>query len=182
MQTIDELRPIDLNELAQIASNCYADHIYLHWTAGHYGQCYEDYHICIDHDGRIYLPNNCVDLEQYRPHTWRRNTNAVGIALCGCYGAIANNGYDADMGNEPVTTAQIEAMSAVVAVLCKYMHIPIDAEHVMTHCEAAFADNYGPYQDSDCRWDLWWLPDYDGQMRIGGNVIRGKANWYINYY
>ncbi len=27
-------------------------HIYLHWTAGHYGQVYDDYHLCIDRDGK----------------------------------------------------------------------------------------------------------------------------------
>lgn len=26
--------------------------IYMHWTAGHYGQVYDDYHLCIDRDGK----------------------------------------------------------------------------------------------------------------------------------
>ena len=26
--------------------------IYLHWTAGHYGQVFDDYHLCIDQDGK----------------------------------------------------------------------------------------------------------------------------------
>ena len=29
------------------------DHIYLHWTAGHYGQAYDDYHLNIDRDGTV---------------------------------------------------------------------------------------------------------------------------------
>lgn len=181
MQLASELKPIDLNEFIEIAKDCTADHIYLHWTAGHYGQIYSDYHISIDYDGRIYLPDNCTDLNQYRQHTWMRNSNAVGIALCCCYGAIANSGYDADLGDEPVTSAQIEALSAVVAILCKYANIPV--ENVLTHCEAALADGYGPYQsDPDLRWDLWWLPDINNTMLLGGDVIRGKARWYMNYY
>ena len=27
--------------------------IYLHWTAGHYGQMHDDYHLCIDRDGTV---------------------------------------------------------------------------------------------------------------------------------
>ena len=26
--------------------------IYLHWTAGHYSQVFDDYHLCIDQDGK----------------------------------------------------------------------------------------------------------------------------------
>ena len=34
-------------------------HIYLHWTAGHYGQYYlNDYHIAIDADGSIYVDHD----------------------------------------------------------------------------------------------------------------------------
>ena len=29
--------------------------VYLHWTAGHYGQFWSDYHIQIDKDGGIYV-------------------------------------------------------------------------------------------------------------------------------
>jgi len=98
----------------------------------------------------------------------------------GCWDAQANNGHDCNFGSEPVTKEQIESMAAVVAIICKYAGISI--ESVQTHCEAAFEDGYGPYSgDPQTRWDLWYLPDYDGSMRIGGNVIRGKARWYYDY-
>jgi len=58
--------------------------IYLHWTAGRYDQFFNDYHICIDGDGGVH---RMADLETKLAHTWHRNSNAVGIALCCCYGA-----------------------------------------------------------------------------------------------
>ncbi len=182
METVDDLRPLTLEDLKEMASHCYATHIYLHWTAGRYSEIYPDYHLSIDYNGRIYAPYDNLDLNQYRQHTWLRNSNAVGIALCGAYGAIANHGYDADMGDYPITDAQIEAISVVVAILCKYSGIPI--ENVLTHCEAALEDGYGPYSgDPETRWDLWYLRDSsDGQVKGGGDIIRGKALWYMNYY
>jgi hypothetical protein len=54
--------------------------IFLHWTAGHYGQVYDDYHLCIDRDGTVYV--NCRHFLEYKTHTWMRNHSAIGIALC----------------------------------------------------------------------------------------------------
>lgn len=173
---------IGIKTLQQMAEEArgWIDHIYLHWTAGHYGQFFSDYHINIDADGRIYVPER--DLTIKRNHTWQRNSRAVGIAICGCYDASANNGYNSNLGSEPPTDAQIEAMSLATAVICKYAGIPID--NVMTHCEAALEDGYGPYSgDPETRWDLWYLKDNcDGCIKPGGGVIRGKARWYTKYY
>ena len=182
MQYTRDLSTVGLETIAAMADDARGriNYIYLHWSAGRYGQVYPDYHISIDFDGRIYLPNNCKDLCQYRVHTWKRNSNAVAVALCGCYDASANHGYDCNFGSEGVTSAQIEAMSLVVATLCKHLDLPL--ERVLTHCEAAFEDDYGPYSgDSETRWDLWFLPDsaQDGEMVPGGDVIRGKAQWYL---
>ena len=49
--------------------------IYLHWTAGHYGQVFDDYHLCIDQDGTVYA--TCDDLCERKAHTWMRN-NGTG--------------------------------------------------------------------------------------------------------
>ena len=45
---------IDEEELRRMARavRCGIRHIYLHWTAGHYGQVYDDYHLCIDQNGK----------------------------------------------------------------------------------------------------------------------------------
>lgn len=182
MQYVSELKPIDLNEVAEMASDARGQirNIFLHWSAGRYGQVYEDYHISIDYDGRIYVPDNCHNLMQYRVHTYQRNTRSVAVCLCGCYDASANNGYNSNFGSEGVTQAQIEAMAAVVAKLVKYGDVPI--EQVLTHQEIASIDGYGPYSgDPQTRWDLWYLPDsaFNGELKPGGGVIRGKAMWYL---
>ena len=191
MQYIEELRPLSQKEIAEASRECSADTIYLHWTAGHYGQVYGDYHLSIDKDGRVYAPFNNLDFNAYRTHTYRRNSGAIAIALCGCYGGVANAGYNAFLGNEPVTKEQIESMAQTVATICSNnSNISLDT-NVLTHCEIACRDGYGvPYGawvdgvyqgDYDLRWDLWYLPDYDGKMRPGGDVIRGKARWYMNH-
>lgn len=178
MNYASEMKPYDMGELSKCieAARGGFDRLYLHWTAGRYGEIYDDYHISIDGDGRVYLPDENLLIK--RNHTWKRNSGAIGIALCACYGASANNGYDADFGEYPVTQAQIEAMSYIVALFAKYGGIPVEC--ALTHCEAAFFDGYGPGSgDPETRWDLWYLPDYDGVMRGGGDVIRGKARWYL---
>lgn len=173
--TLDELK-----EIASASNGC-IDKIYLHWTAGRYHQFYDDYHINIDEDGAIII--TCDDLTELKAHTWRRNSNAVGVAMCCCYNALANNGVDADFGEFPPTAQQIETMAKVVDVLCDNLSLAVNQNNVLTHCEAALLDDYGPYSgDPETRWDLWYLPDIpgDGVMKPGGDVIRGKAIWFQN--
>ena len=93
------------------------DRIFLHWSAGHYGQPFNDYHINIDADGTIHCPVN--SLTQTLAHTWRQNTGAVGVSILCC--AFASPG---NLGNEPPTVEQIETMAQVVAALCMGLGIP----------------------------------------------------------
>lgn len=83
--------------------------IYLHWSAGHYHQFYDDYHINIDDDGSIYLTTN--DLSEIKAHTWHRNSGAVGVSL-----ACAAFATSVDLANEPPTGYQIESMAQTVAL------------------------------------------------------------------
>lgn len=109
-----------LAELVALGHNRISQ-IYLHWTAGRYGQLYDDYHFNIDAAGKL------------------------------------------------------------VAALAQGLNIPIDRWNILTHCETALIDGYGPYSgDAETRWDLWYLRDSpgDGAMKPGGQVIRGKALWY----
>ena len=177
--------------------------IYMHWTAGHYGQDYDDYHLCIDRDGTVYV--NCKHFTEYKTHTWMRNHCAIGIALCcgvdarcwlpdGCEGFEVEKAYEnchyakpdcalIDYGPEPPTDIQIEVLADVVAILCEELELPITYETVQTHCEAAFEDAYGPGDGgSDMRWDLWFLPDINlyGALAPGGERLRGKALFYQN--
>lgn len=162
--------------------------IYLHWTAGRYGQLFDDYHLNIDQDGSIYASTD--DLSETLAHTWHRNTGAVGVALCCCYGSTSN-----DLGPYPPTAKQIEAMAQCITVVADALDLTIDRYRVMTHAEAADnidgllprGDEYGPLNGCE-RWDLQylgtpespsWTTDYD-DPHTGGNVLRGKANWYRN--
>ena len=180
------MRKVTVEELKQIASEQREavwnqaesvgrePKIFLHWTAGHYFQKFEDYHINITANGDIWLMTE--DLSEVLAHTWRRNTGSIGVTLCCCAGATTN-----DLGDEPPTSEQIEAMAQVVAVLAEEYDIPLDTdEYVMTHDEAAELDGYG--HSTTCeRWDLWYVPDYygaDGALEQGGDLIRGKAAFY----
>ena len=161
--------------------------LYLHWTAGRYGQFWDDYHIQIDKAGDIYMPAG-VNLDDILYGTWHRNTGSIAITLLGCFDATPNG-----LGSEPPTAAQIETMSQVVCVLANAFDLTIDKARVMTHGEAGDNEDgvwchepYGPKSTVE-RWDLEFLgtpesPVYDpygkkGYRRVG-DVIRGKANWY----
>ncbi|MBR4909220.1 MAG: N-acetylmuramoyl-L-alanine amidase [Acidaminococcaceae bacterium] len=178
------------------------DRIYLHWTAGHYGQAYDDYHLNIDMDGTVH--RTCRSLTEEKAHTWQRNGRSIGIALeCGyrasvavpvgareeeLFGVTAGSkrlrpllSAEVNYGPEKPTAPQIECLAKITALLCRHLELPITEETVMTHAEAAIADGYGPCSgDPEMRWDLWFLPDGATGSGIypGGGIIRAKAVWY----
>lgn len=172
------MRKISLEDLAKIASRskwC-IDRIYLHWSAGTYNNPSEDYHVNICADGSLLTDAN--SLNERKEHTWQRNSNTVGVSILCCAGASCTLDGVVTWGDYPPTQAQIEMMGKVVAVLCNNLGLAINNKNVMTHAEIAEVDGYALGQDSDCRWDLLKLRDYDDTYRSGGDVIRGKALWY----
>lgn len=160
--------------------------VYLHWSAGHYGQFWDDYHVQIDKDGEIYVIGD-GELDDVLEATYRRNSGSVSICILGCLGATTNN-----LGAESPTPLQIDGMAQAIAALCNGLWLTIDKTRVLTHGEAADNEDgvyahepYGPKSTCE-RWDLEYLgtlesPKYhpwaDDGMR-GGDVLRGKANWY----
>jgi hypothetical protein len=188
------MNKITLNNLKTMAQQAKGNinKIYLHWSAGHYGQFFDDYHINIDSDGSVYVSTN--DLTEHKNHTYMRNTGGIGIGLACCAGATTN-----DLSDEPPTNEQVEAMAQVIAVLCASLEITPDINSVLTHAEAAnnldgenpgYEANgcpngiYGPNPNPDGsaggdfeRWDLWILKIGDASWS-GGNTLRGKAIWY----
>lgn len=193
------MRQVTLDELAKVAAASREDLweaakgaglnnplLVLHWSAGWYDNFYpEDYHVQIGEHGEIYLSTN--DLSEYLPHTWHLNTGTVGISMCCCAGAMTD-----DLGEAPPTNDQIEVMAQVIATLCTELWLTISPENVYTHGEIADSDlyddedKYGPHNDCE-RWDLQflgtdespeWTDDYSDPA-TGGNVLRGKAAWYL---
>lgn len=165
------MRQINLSEVKQLAEQATGniDRIFLHWSAGHYGQIFDDYHFCIDKDGEIYV--SVDDLTTKLAHTWHQNTGSIAISLLCCVDANT-----VSFGNEPPTISQIETMAQAITVLCGGLQIPIDYDHVRTHAEQADIDDYGPATTCE-RWDLWMVKE--NQTRgSGGEVLRGKAIWY----
>lgn len=183
------MREVTLQELKRIARNSYADlwtaarglgrdvKLYCHWTGDHYGQQSDRYHVNITGDGRVYVSTD--DLSDVKGATYMRNTGSVAITLCCAYDAIGPD----DLGPEPPTEAQLNALAQVVCVLADALDLTIDLDRVMTHAEAAdnadglyTHEDYGP--DSTCeRWDLWVLREGE-TPGTGGDQIRGNANWY----
>ena len=196
---MQRVTPAELEELAgqyreniQAAAeyNGRATKEYPHWSGGQYGQLWSDHHVQIDKDGEIYVIAD-GGLDDVLAATWRRNTGSVSICMLGCYGATTNN-----LGQESPTPLQIDGMAQAIAALCNGLWLTIDKTRVLTHGEAADNEDgiepheaYGPRTTCE-RWDLEYLgtlesPKFhpwsmDGGR--GGDVLRGKANWYRQYW
>lgn len=196
-----QMTEVTIDELRQMASDCRESiweraksmgrepKIYLHWTAGRYSQFWDDYHVQIDEDGKLYMPPYVTLDDDSLPATYRRNTGSVAITLLCCVGATSE-----DLGEMPPTKAQIEAMAQAIVAIADGLWLTIDRERVLTHGEAADNEDgiypheeYGPKSTCE-RWDLEYLqtdesPKFnpwaeDGSR--GGDVLRGKANYYRN--
>ena len=160
--------------------------LYLHWTAGHYGQFFADYHVQIDADGAIYVIGAGA-LDEVLTATYLRNSGSVSIALLTACGATTD-----DLGAEPPTAAQIEAMAMATAALADGLWLTIDKARILTHGEAADNEDgvrahvpYGPRTTCE-RWDLEYLGMAESPVfnpwatdcSRGGDVLRGKARYY----
>ena len=160
--------------------------IYLHWTAGHYGQFFADYHVQVDADGGIYVIGDGV-LDDLLAATYLRNSGSISVALLGCVDATTES-----LGSEPPTAAQIEAMAQSATALADGLWLTIDKERILTHGEAADNEDgvrthapYGPRTTCE-RWDLEYLGMEESPVfhpwaedgTRGGDVLRGKAQYY----
>ena len=121
------------------------------------------YHYCITWDGTRAEVLQTNDLRAnmrdvyfsdelpYAAHTYQRNAYAAGLSIMGMEGARPD-----DFGTYPLREECISALCEVAAQLAHAYDIAIDADHVMTHAEAAIIDGYFG-TDDDQRWDMGLL-------------------------
>jgi len=137
------------------------DRIYTHWSAHDYSSVFPAYHYCValDEDGDVAIVNthdvreNMRDVYDgpetpYAQHTRKRNSYAIGISIM----AMEDSRPD-DFGPYPMTDAQIDGLCVLAAKIAAFYDIPIDADHVMSHAEAAKIENYFGTADNE-RWDI----------------------------
>jgi hypothetical protein len=118
------------------------ERIYTHWSAHDYRAVFPAYHFCVatDDDGEIVVVNT---------HDPRgRNSFALGISIMSMEGSKPS-----DFGEYPLTEPLIDALCYVGAKIARFYNIPIDADHVMSHAEAAKIENYFGTADNE-RWDI----------------------------
>lgn len=110
------------------------DKIYLHWSATPYTFTQAgSYHTVVQGDGKIV---RLTGYDQPTAHTYRRNSNSVGIA-CACMGGVAFKDF-------PPTAIQVENMCREAAALALRLgwkpedigDLP-NVNRVLTHAEAA---------------------------------------------
>lgn len=164
--------------------------IFLHWTGGAYDSTYGGYHTVITGDGKIHRKAKYSN--RGREHTWRRNSQGVGISVA----SMASS----ENWNHPTKDVQWASMANEAAALAKawgWNKTNITRANVQTHAEAAVnADgagnhpNYGPHPlggQAPIRWDMWYLRKADKQkayrsknVHLGGDELRGLIKQRMN--
>ncbi|MHB8146858.1 MAG: hypothetical protein ACYDGM_06285 [Vulcanimicrobiaceae bacterium] len=137
------------------------ERLYTHWSAHDYESVFPAYHFCIaaTPDGRILVVNthdvreNMRDISHspdrpYAAHTRGRNSFALGLSMMAMQGATPH-----DFGEYGLTQPLIDGLCSVAAQLANIYEIPIDAEHIMSHAEAALHDGYFGAAEQQ-RWDI----------------------------
>lgn len=152
--------------------------IILHWSAGAHTASTLDlqhYHYVIDGQGRVHKGKHPVSANagplragQYAAHTLNANTGSIGVAVAGMAGA-QERPFRA--GPYPITPAQMDALSALCADLCRQYDIPVSQQTVLTHAEVQ--PTLGITQRG--KWDITWLPGMTapGSPVTVGDQIRG---------
>jgi hypothetical protein len=97
----------------------------------------------------------------YAAHTRGCNSDAIGFAFCGMFGARERPFMTGDF---PLRWEQVRAGCWYVRQLCERYDIPITRETVLTHAEVE--KTLGVRQRG--KWDITWLP---------GMVEPGAAVW-----
>lgn len=175
--------------LLEMAKKAKADQertIFLHYTWGHWGEIYEEYHICIDKNGDIYRPKRSFNESLL---DWGYLSKDIHIALaCGKDLRYSNSGYQYDKqrrilcGDYP-TELQIAQLAIVVAIICRGLEQEISYRTVKTLYEHQFANLFRTHNEDISR-DLMWLPrqEHSKELDCGGVAIRTRALAYMQSF
>ncbi len=157
------------------------EHIYTHWSAHDYQSVFPAYHFCVatDDAGDIVVVNthdvreNMRDVyeapeEPYAAHTRKRNSHALGISIMAMEGSAPH-----DFGPFPLTEPLIGGLCLVGAKLAKCYGVRIDADHIMSHAEAALHDGYFGTAPEE-RWDIARLRAEDRPLVPADGVDAGE--------
>src|SRR5579864_8747612 len=184
--------PIAPTLLAQFAAFDLPDgRLDLHWSAQEYDRLSSSYHFVVGyrdhtlfaqqtHDVRENMRRLTQDME-YAAHTRARNSFAIGVSALGMLDATPH-----DFGTQPLTDELVDALCAMCDHLTHRYEIVIDADHVMTHAEAAIIDGYFGLLPEE-RWDLARLhprpePVTPQEARANGELLRQKIRDYSKNY
>jgi hypothetical protein len=137
------------------------ERIYTHWSAHDYESVFPAYHFCVTRNanGELLVVNthdvreNMRDVykapdEPYAAHTRGRNSHALGISIMAMEGSTPQ-----DFGKYPLTEELIDGLCLLAAKLAKYYDVAVDADHIMSHAEAAVLDGYFGTAPEE-RWDI----------------------------
>lgn len=153
--------------------------IICHWTAGAHKASEFDrshYHILIENDGKLIRGIPSIKLNEaptkkgYAAHTLGANSGSIGVSLC-CMGGANEAPYDP--GKYPMTRKQWDALTSVVANLCRRYSIPITGRTVLSHAEVQ--NNLGIQQRG--KWDFTRVafdPSAKG-AKACGDKLRAEA-------
>jgi hypothetical protein len=166
------------------------ERIYTHWSAHDYGSVFPAYHFCVaTNDAGEIVVVQTRDVREnmrnvyeapaapYAAHTQGRNSFALGISIMAMQGATPQ-----DFGAFPLTDELVDGLCFVGATLARFYGIAIDAEHVMSHAEAALVDGYFGSGGEE-RWDIARLraearPLVARDARDVGEALRERMRRY----
>jgi hypothetical protein len=167
------------------------DKLYIHWSAHDYHAVFPAYHFCVAlNEANEVIVVNTHDVREnmravheapdkpYAQHTRNRNSFALGIAVMGMQDSKPD-----DFGPYPLTEELLDALCLVGAKLAAHYNVLVDAEHIMTHAEAAVRDGYFGTEPEQ-RWDIARLkPDrrrlVPQDAFVAGNELRRRIGTHL---
>ena len=136
--------------------------IIMHWSAGAHRASNEDrahYHLMIEGGGNVVygdkpISANAAPLSKdYAGHTYKLNTDSIGVAVCAMRGARQ---APFSPGQYPITEAQVQGLVREVARLAKSYNIPVTRQTILSHAEVQ--PTLGVRQAG--KWDIAWIPGW----------------------